>query len=256
VPVRDIEVLFTERAVVQVVGDSVITSRGYSADLIDVFEKDPLVEAAALAPLAGRLRHDILPARGRGELIELLRRHGADPWHPNNTRQTPVGTAPPDRELAVLIVSGVVALTMITGASYVVITVGRGDGEVADRFFSMYRAAARMHSHSLDQFATFFEGLEIVPPGLLLAEQWQPDLRHVRPVPKRPGEVLVGVGKVPGRPPHESRGLNCAVCNAVFWSPGLCLSVTARSIRSSRSVMSAISGDVPPWAARSRIDRT
>jgi hypothetical protein len=66
----------------------------------------------------------------------------------------------------------------------------------------MYRAAARMHSHSLDQFATFFEGLEIVPPGLLLAEQWQPDLRHVRPVPKRPGEVLVGVGKVPGRLLH------------------------------------------------------
>ena len=58
---------------------------------------------------------------------------------------------------------------LLAPGSYVVITVGRGDGEVADRFFSMYRAAARMHSHSLDQFATFFEGLEIVPPGLLLA---------------------------------------------------------------------------------------
>lgn len=90
---------------------------------------------------------------------------------------------------------------LLAPGSYVVITVGRGDGEVADRFFGMYRAAARMHSHSLDQFATFFEGLEIVPPGLLLAEQWQPDLRPVRPVPKRPGEVLVGVGKVPGRQP-------------------------------------------------------
>jgi uncharacterized protein len=32
-------------------------------------------------------------SRGRGELIRLLRRHGADPWHPNNTGQTPVGTA-------------------------------------------------------------------------------------------------------------------------------------------------------------------
>ena len=91
---------------------------------------------------------------------------------------------------------------LLAPGSYVVITVDRGDGEVADRFFGMYRAAARMHSHSLDQFATFFEGLEMVPPGLLLAEQWQPDLRHVRPVPKRPGEVLVGVGKVPGRLLH------------------------------------------------------
>src|ERR1035438_4374989 len=91
---------------------------------------------------------------------------------------------------------------LLAPGSYVVITVGRGDGEVADRFFSMYRAAARMHSHSLDQFATFFQGLEMVPPGLLLAGQWQPGLRHVRPVPKRPGEVLAGVGKVPGPPLH------------------------------------------------------
>ena len=32
-------------------------------------------------------------SRGRGELIRLLRTHGADPWHPNKTGQTPVGTA-------------------------------------------------------------------------------------------------------------------------------------------------------------------
>jgi hypothetical protein len=25
--------------------------------------------------------------------MQLLRRHGADPWHPTNTEQTPVGTA-------------------------------------------------------------------------------------------------------------------------------------------------------------------
>lgn len=53
---------------------------------------------------------------------------------------------------------------LLAPGSYVITTVGRGDGEVADRFFSMYRAAASMHSHSLDQFATFFEGLEIVLP--------------------------------------------------------------------------------------------
>jgi O-methyltransferase involved in polyketide biosynthesis len=79
--------------------------------------------------------------------------------------------------------------------SYLVLTIGRGDGEVADRFFGMYRAAARMYSHSLAEFATFFDRLEIVPPGLVLAEQWQPGWRDVRPVPKRPGEVLVGVGR-------------------------------------------------------------
>jgi ankyrin repeat protein len=35
----------------------------------------------------------VFNSRGRGELIQLLRRHGADPQHPNNTGQTPAGTA-------------------------------------------------------------------------------------------------------------------------------------------------------------------
>jgi uncharacterized protein len=32
-------------------------------------------------------------SRGRGELIGLLRRHGADPWHAGNAGQTPAGLA-------------------------------------------------------------------------------------------------------------------------------------------------------------------
>ena len=35
----------------------------------------------------------VFNSRGRGELIRLLRRRGADPQHPNNTGQTPAGTA-------------------------------------------------------------------------------------------------------------------------------------------------------------------
>ena len=35
----------------------------------------------------------VFNSRGRGELIKLLRHHGADPWHPNNTSQTPIGLA-------------------------------------------------------------------------------------------------------------------------------------------------------------------
>jgi ankyrin repeat protein len=35
----------------------------------------------------------VVNSRGRGELIGLLRRHGADPWHPNSTGHTPAGTA-------------------------------------------------------------------------------------------------------------------------------------------------------------------
>jgi hypothetical protein len=120
---------------------------------------------------------------------------------------------------------------LLAPGSYVIITAGRGDGEVADRFFSMYRAAARMHSHSLDQFATFFEGLEIVPPGLLLAGQWQPDLRHVRPVPKRPGEVLVGVGKVPGRLPHGVLRQRAVLVARARMGRGLAIWLAASSVR-------------------------
>lgn len=35
----------------------------------------------------------VFNSRGNGGLIRLLRRHGADPWHPNNTGHTPVGAA-------------------------------------------------------------------------------------------------------------------------------------------------------------------
>lgn len=35
----------------------------------------------------------VFNSRGRGDLIKLLRHHGADPWHPNGTGQTPIGLA-------------------------------------------------------------------------------------------------------------------------------------------------------------------
>jgi hypothetical protein len=49
VPVQDLKkFIFTERAVVQAVQIWSAPAR-YSADLLDVFEEDPLVEATALA---------------------------------------------------------------------------------------------------------------------------------------------------------------------------------------------------------------
>jgi hypothetical protein len=41
--------------------------------LVDVFEEDPLAEAAALGALTVRFRHDVLPAHfvGRGEGLDL-----------------------------------------------------------------------------------------------------------------------------------------------------------------------------------------
>src|ERR1035441_698062 len=45
-----------------------------SPSLVDIFEEDPVVEAAALGALAARFRHDVLPAHamGRGESLGTL----------------------------------------------------------------------------------------------------------------------------------------------------------------------------------------
>jgi hypothetical protein len=46
--------------------------------LVDILEKDPVAKATALAALAARFRHDILPAHvmGRGESLEYFQHVG------------------------------------------------------------------------------------------------------------------------------------------------------------------------------------
>jgi ankyrin repeat protein len=39
------------------------------------------------------LHEAVFNSRGRGDVIELLRERGADPWHANESGQTPVGLA-------------------------------------------------------------------------------------------------------------------------------------------------------------------
>ncbi len=79
--------------------------------------------------------------------------------------------------------------------SYVIITVSRGDGEAADRWFSTY-SAAKMYNHSFADYTGLFPGLEIVPPGLVEAAVWQGGLAEVSPPDRRPGQVLAGIGQV------------------------------------------------------------
>jgi O-methyltransferase involved in polyketide biosynthesis len=80
--------------------------------------------------------------------------------------------------------------------SYLIMTIGRGDGEIADRFFAMYRSMTQLYNFSPAEFARLFDCLDIVPPGLAEAEQWQPDWDAVPPIPERPGHMLAGVGRV------------------------------------------------------------
>lgn len=57
-----------------------LIARGARVDSVNAFGNTPLFVA-------------VFNSRGRGELIELLRSHGADPLRPNTSGQTPAGLA-------------------------------------------------------------------------------------------------------------------------------------------------------------------
>jgi hypothetical protein len=84
--------------------------------------------------------------------------------------------------------------------SYLIITIGRGDGDVADRFNASYNAGisgARLYNHSVAEFASFFDGLEVIPPGFTDAQLWRADWQDTAKAGDAPGHAFVGVARVP-----------------------------------------------------------
>ena len=78
--------------------------------------------------------------------------------------------------------------------SYVVLSVGRADGEEAKEGFGTYSAGpAQVYNHSVPEFAGFFGPLELVPPGVVDAREWRPDWEQAVRLPPRDGQVIVGV---------------------------------------------------------------
>jgi O-methyltransferase involved in polyketide biosynthesis len=83
--------------------------------------------------------------------------------------------------------------------SYVIFTVGLAHGEPAQRFFSLYsQGPARLYAHSTTDFASFFDSMDLVPPGIGFARTWRPGWEVTALTSPRDGEVLVGVGSVTG----------------------------------------------------------
>lgn len=81
--------------------------------------------------------------------------------------------------------------------SYVVLSVGRADGEAAKKGFSAYSSGGtRVYNHSVPEFASFFGSLELVPPGVVDAREWRPDWAQPVQLPPREGQVIVGVARV------------------------------------------------------------
>jgi len=81
--------------------------------------------------------------------------------------------------------------------SYVVLTVGRGDSDEADRGFGAYSSGAvAVYNHSVPEFASFFGPLTLVPPGVVDSREWPADAQQAEPLPPRPGQSLVGVARL------------------------------------------------------------
>jgi hypothetical protein len=80
--------------------------------------------------------------------------------------------------------------------SYVIITVGGGDPAIGDQITRAYNAAA-IYNHTADDVASFFTGLDLIPPGIADARAWMPGWATPAPFYDRAGRVLAGVAVKP-----------------------------------------------------------
>jgi O-methyltransferase involved in polyketide biosynthesis len=90
-------------------------------------------------------------------------------------------------------------MSAVAPGSYLVATIASGKGPLAGTFYETYNASgfATMYNHTSAQFASFFAGLDIVPPGLADARRIRPGWTDLVPSPKRPDRVLAGIARVP-----------------------------------------------------------
>ena len=87
-------------------------------------------------------------------------------------------------------------VAVLAPGSYVVLSVGRADGEAAKEGFGAYSSGAtRVYNHSVPEFASFFGSLDLVPPGVVDSREWQPGRAEPVHLPPRDGQVIVGVAR-------------------------------------------------------------
>ena len=71
----------------------------------------------------------------------------------------------------------------VVPGSYLIISCGSGTRSEGENFASEY-TAARIHIHSAQEILSFFDGLELVPPGVVAVPRWyggEPDLDRKTP---------------------------------------------------------------------------
>jgi O-methyltransferase involved in polyketide biosynthesis len=80
--------------------------------------------------------------------------------------------------------------------SYLIVSVGTGDKDGAERYITAYTAAP-LRIHPRDQIARFLDGLELVPPGLVEARAWI-DAEALPPMEPREASFLAAVARKTG----------------------------------------------------------
>jgi hypothetical protein len=98
----------------------------------------------------------------------------------------------------------------LAAGSYIAISHGcrDTDPEMSDTFNSIYsnRVAATSVARTRDEIGSFFDGFDLVPPGLVWVPEWRPD--SPADVPENPAIVAAvgGVGKLGEDPETAGAG--------------------------------------------------
>ncbi|HEX3963414.1 MAG TPA: SAM-dependent methyltransferase [Trebonia sp.] len=96
------------------------------------------------------------------------------------------------------IVSGFTAA--LARGSYLLLSVGFARADAAD-FATTYNSqnGARIYAHSWDQITGFFDGLDLVPPGVVDSADWQPGAPQGGEGPAKDNFIAAAVARVPSR---------------------------------------------------------
>jgi O-methyltransferase involved in polyketide biosynthesis len=89
-------------------------------------------------------------------------------------------------------------VAVLAPGSYLVLSVLNVNlaSPAADGALGTYRAnVAPVYSHSAADISSFLGSLELIPPGVVDARQWDPP-RELTPLPPRDGQMIVGVARV------------------------------------------------------------
>jgi S-adenosyl methyltransferase len=86
---------------------------------------------------------------------------------------------------------------LVAPGSLVVISCARFDDESMWKELSAAYTAADSYNHAPAEIAGFLDGLEVVPPGLVAAQNWRGGWHDVPVTPPGPAYVLAGVARKP-----------------------------------------------------------